>query len=136
MNGSVYLIGAGPGDPGLLTLRGAELLRRSDVVLYDGLSNEQLLAHAPSAKHICVGKHGQSRIWRQDEIIGEMLGHAEAGRSVARLKGGDPAVFARTAEEVEALRKADISFEIVPGITAALAAGSFAGILSRAMATL
>jgi uroporphyrinogen III methyltransferase/synthase len=128
MSGTVYLIGAGPGDPGLLTLRGADRLAQADVVLYDGLSNAELLAHAPSAEHICVGKHGQSRIWRQDEIIAEMLAHARSGKRVARLKGGDPAVFARTAEEVEALRAAEIPFEIVPGITAALAAGSFAGI--------
>lgn len=128
MNGQVYLIGAGPGDPGLLTLRGAELLGRCDVVLYDGLSNAEILHHAPSAAHVCVGKHGQSRIWRQEEIIAEMLDHARAGKVVARLKGGDPAVFARTAEEVDALRTAEIPFEIVPGITAALAAGSYAGI--------
>lgn len=127
-NGIVYLIGAGPGDPGLLTLRGAELLGRADVVLYDGLSNTDLLAHARSAEHISVGKHGQSRIWQQSEIIAEILAHARAGRTVARLKGGDPAVFARTAEEVAALREAGIDYEIVPGITAALAAGSFAGI--------
>jgi uroporphyrinogen III methyltransferase/synthase len=80
------------------------------------------------ALRICVGKHGKTRIWRQQEIINEILRHAEAGKTVARLKGGDPAVFARTAEEVAALREAGISFEIVPGITAALAAGSFAGI--------
>ena len=128
MKGPVYLIGAGPGDPGLLTLRGAQLLAKADVVLYDGLSNTDLLRHAPSADHISVGKHGQTRIWRQEEIIDEILRHAEAGKSVARLKGGDPAVFARTAEEVAALKKAEISFEIVPGITAALAASSFAGI--------
>ncbi len=123
-----YLIGAGPGAPGLLTLRGAELLGKADVVLYDGLSNAQLLAHAPQAEPICVGKHGQSRIWTQDEITAEMIRHAKAGKVVARLKGGDPAVFARTAEEAEALKEAGISFEIVPGITAALAAGSYAGI--------
>ncbi|MGI9470711.1 MAG: uroporphyrinogen-III C-methyltransferase, partial [Rubripirellula sp.] len=128
MNGCVYLIGAGPGDPGLLTLRGAELLGRADVVLYDGLSNPDLLRHAPAAEKICVGKHGKSRIWRQGEIIDEILRHAAAGKAVARLKGGDPAVFARTAEEVEAVRKANFPLEIVPGITAALAAGSFAGI--------
>lgn len=126
--GRVYLIGAGPGDPGLLTLRGADRLGRADVVLYDGLSNADLLVHAPHAQHICVGKHGQSRIWKQPEIVAEMLSHAQAGRVVARLKGGDPAVFARTSEEVDALREADVDFEIVPGITAALAAGSFAGI--------
>jgi len=128
MTGRVYLIGAGPGDPGLITLRGAELLARADVVLYDGLSNVKILTHAASAEHICVGKHGQSRIWTQQEIIVEMLRHARAGATVARLKGGDPAVFARTAEEVEALKSAEIPFEIVPGITAALAAGSYAGI--------
>ena len=127
-DGIVYLIGAGPGDPGLMTLRGAELLGRCDVVLYDGLSNIELLKHAPNAEKICVGKHGQRRIWRQDEIIQEMLKHAQKGLKVARLKGGDPAVFARTAEEVDALRGAEIAFEIVPGITAALAAGSYAGI--------
>ncbi len=124
----VYLIGAGPGDPGLLTLRGAELLRRADVVLYDGLSNDTLLEHAAAADKICVGKHGQSRIWTQDEICDEIVRHARAGKTVARLKGGDPAVFARTAEEIEAIRGAGFEFEVVPGITAALAAGSFAGI--------
>ncbi|TWT92703.1 uroporphyrinogen-III C-methyltransferase [Stieleria varia] len=128
MTGKVYLIGAGPGDPGLITLRGAQLLACSDVVLYDGLSNAALLAHAPTAQHISVGKHGRSRIWQQSEIIEEMLSHARLGRTVARLKGGDPAVFARTAEEVDALHEAGIPFEIVPGITAALAAGSYAGI--------
>lgn len=126
--GRVYLIGAGPGDPGLLTLRGAELLSQADVVLYDGLTNPELLRHAAKAEQICVGKHGQSRIWRQAEVIDEILRHARRGKSVVRLKGGDPAVFARTAEEVEAIQQAGIPFEIVPGITAALAAGSYAGI--------
>ncbi|MDM4013854.1 uroporphyrinogen-III C-methyltransferase [Roseiconus lacunae] len=124
----VYLIGSGPGDPELLTLRGAAALAESDVVLYDGLSNPRLLDHAPQAEHICVGKHGHSRIWKQDEIIAEMLRHAREGKTVARLKGGDPAVFARTAEEVDALLEASVTFEIIPGITAALAAGSYAGI--------
>lgn len=128
MGPSVYLIGAGPGDPGLLTLRGAECLRRADVVLYDGLSNPRLLEHAVGAERICVGKHGQSTIWSQDQINAEMIRQVQAGRRVARLKGGDPAVFARTAEEVEALQRAGIRFEIIPGITAALAAGSYAGI--------
>jgi len=126
--GCVALVGAGPGHPGLLTLRGSELLRRCDVVLYDGLCNPQLLRHAPHAEHLCVGKHGQARIWKQTEIIDEMIRDARAGKLVVRLKGGDPAVFARTSEEVAALRRAEIPFEIVPGITAALAAGSYAGI--------
>ncbi|OYP35062.1 uroporphyrinogen-III C-methyltransferase [Rhodopirellula sp. MGV] len=128
MNPYVYLIGAGPGDPELLTLRGAAALAQADVVLYDGLSNPSLLSHAPQAEHICVGKHGHSRIWKQTEIIDEMLRHARDGKVVARLKGGDPAVFARTAEEVDALIEANIPFEIIPGITAALAAASYAGI--------
>jgi uroporphyrinogen III methyltransferase/synthase len=125
----VFLVGAGPGDPGLLTLRGAEVLKTADVILYDGLCNPDLLAHASSsAQQICVGKHGQARIWRQDEINAEIVRHASLGRKVVRLKGGDPAVFARTAEEVEAVTNAGLAFEIVPGITAALAAGSYAGI--------
>ncbi len=128
MTGTVYLIGAGPGDPGLLTLRGAELLAHCDVVLYDALSNDALLSHAGRAEKICVGKHGQSRIWTQTEICAEILRQARAGKRVVRLKGGDPAVFARTAEEIDAVREAGIPFEVVPGITAALAAGSFAGI--------
>lgn len=126
--GRVSLVGAGPGNVGLLTLRGAELLGRCDVVLYDGLSNVELLTHAPTAEHVCVGKHGKTRLWTQPEIIDEMLRHALDGKHVVRLKGGDPAIFARTSEEVDAIRTAGISFEVVPGITAALAAGSYTGI--------
>lgn len=122
------LVGAGPGHPELLTLRGQKWLARCDVVLYDGLSNIDMLVHAPEAEHICVGKHGQTRIWKQQEIIQEILRHAAQGKCVVRLKGGDPAVFARTSEEVDALVAAKVAFEIVPGITAALAAGSYAGI--------
>ncbi|WP_145343149.1 uroporphyrinogen-III C-methyltransferase [Rosistilla ulvae] len=128
MLGHVYLIGAGPGDPQLITLRGVQCLKKADVVLYDGLVNPQLLVHAADAELVCVGKHGQQRIWTQDEIQEEMLRMARQGRIVARLKGGDPAVFARGAEETAALSEAGISFEVVPGITAALAAGSFTGI--------
>ena len=126
--GRVYLIGGGPGDPGLLTIRAAKSLSRCDVVLYDGLSNTAILDHAPGAEAINVGKHGGPRIWKQDEIIAEILRHARLGKTVGRLKGGDPAVFARTSEEVDACVDAGIDFEIVPGITAALAAGSYAGI--------
>ena len=86
--GRVYLIGAGPGDPGLLTLRGAELLGHSDVVLYDGLCNPELLCHAAGAEHVCVGKHGQSRIWKQDEIIAEILVHALRRSQRRKIKGG------------------------------------------------
>lgn len=126
--GFVALVGAGPGHPELLTLRGCNWLSRCDVVLYDGLSNTDMLVHSPQAECICVGKHGQSRIWKQTEIIDEILRHALLGKTVVRLKGGDPAVFARTSEEVDALVAAAIPFEVVPGITAALAAGSYAGI--------
>jgi uroporphyrinogen III methyltransferase/synthase len=113
----------------LITLRGVELLRRADVVLYDYLVNPRILQHAPShADCICLGRHGATRIWSQAEINAEMVALASQGRTVVRLKGGDPAVFARSAEEVETLARHGIPFEIVPGITAALAAGSYAGI--------
>jgi len=129
MQGKVYLVGAGPGDPGMMTLRGAECLRRADVVLYDQLANPLLLSHAnPAAETISVGKHGQSRIWTQDEINEKLLELAAQGKTVVRLKGGDPAVFARGAEEGEALAAKGVPFEIVPGVTAALAAGSCAGV--------
>lgn len=127
--GKVYLIGAGPGDPGLITLRGVERLARADVVMYDYLANARILKHARSdAELICLGKHGHTKIWKQDEINEYLVKLARAGKTVARLKGGDPAVFARGAEEIETLGQANIEFEVVPGITAALAAGSYAGI--------
>lgn len=128
-NGKVYLVGAGPGDPALLTLRGAECLRRADVVLYDYLVNPVLIAHCrEGAERICLGKHGGGRIWPQEEINDQLVAHARAGRTVVRLKSGDPAIFARGAEEIERLAQEGIEYEIVPGITAALAAGSYAGI--------
>src|SRR4051812_44796362 len=127
--GRVYLVGAGPGDPDLLTLRGAECLRRADVVLYDYLVNPVLVAHCrPEAEKICLGKHGGGRIWPQEEINDQLVALAKQGKTVVRLKSGDPAIFARGAEEVERLVREGIEFEIVPGITAALAAGSYAGI--------
>jgi uroporphyrinogen III methyltransferase/synthase len=127
--GCVYLVGAGPGAPGLLTLRGAELLGRADLVLYDYLVNPALLAHAPAqAERVCLGKHGRDRIMTQDEINRRMIDAALQGKIVVRLKGGDPAIFARLAEEVDALTAAGVEFEIVPGITTALAVGSHAAI--------
>ena len=126
--GKVFLVGAGPGDPGLLTLRGAECLAAADVVYYDGLANPKLLALAPQAEHICVSKHGSGPLWSQEDINGQLVLAALAGRRVVRLKGGDPAVFARTAEELETLSAAAVPFEVVPGITAALAAASYVGI--------
>jgi uroporphyrinogen III methyltransferase/synthase len=127
--GKVYLIGAGPGAPGLITLRGVECLRRADVVLYDYLVNSLILAHSPDhAEKICLGKHGETRIWTQDEINAELVRLATAGKNVVRLKGGDPAVFGRAAEETHELVQHGIPFEVVPGVTAAVAASSYAGI--------
>ena len=127
--GRVYLAGAGPGDPGLLTLRCVEVLRRADAVLYDYLVNPRILVHAPpAAERVCLGRHGHGRLWTQDEINRQMIALANSGQTVVRLKAGDPAVFARMAEETAALEAAGVPYEIVPGITAALAAGSHAGI--------
>jgi uroporphyrinogen III methyltransferase / synthase len=125
----VALVGAGPGDPGLITLRGDRLLREADVVLYDYLANPQLLeACRRDAELVCLGKHGRDRILSQDEVNERLVAAARAGRRVVRLKAGDPAVFARFGEEVAALEAAGIAYEVVPGITAALAAGSHAGV--------
>ena len=126
--GRVYLVGAGPGDPGLLTLRGRECLEIADFVLYDGLTNAALLDFATSADCISVGKHGAETLWTQTQINEKIVSLARAGHRVVRLKGGDPAVFARTAEELDVLIQANIPFEVVPGITAALAAASYVGI--------
>ena len=127
--GIVYLVGAGPGDPGMITLRAVECLRQADAVLYDYLVNPDILEHAPrQAELICLGRHGEGRIWSQAEINERLIAAAGAGQTIVRLKGGDPAIFARGAEEMEALAGAGIPFEIVPGITAALAASSSAGI--------
>lgn len=126
--GKVFLVGAGPGDPGLLTIRGAECLAQADLVLYDGLANPKLLQWAPGAEHVCVGKHGSGPLWSQQAINAHLVQSASDGHRVVRLKGGDPAVFARTAEELDAVVAAGIPFEVVPGITAALAAASFVGI--------
>ena len=127
--GKVYLVGSGPGDPGMITLRAVECLRRADVVLYDYLVNPRILAHVRSdAETICLGRHGHGRIWPQHEINDRLVRLATAGRTVVRLKGGDPVIFARGAEEAEVLTAANVDFEVVPGVTAALAAGSCAGI--------
>jgi len=127
--GKVYLVGAGPGAPGLITLRGVECLRRADLVLYDYLVNPRILQHAPAgAERICLGRHGGARLWSQEAVNDTMVRRAQAGHQVVRLKGGDPAVFARASEELDALLEHHVAFEIVPGITAALAAGSYAGV--------
>lgn len=128
-SGKVYLVGAGPGDPGLITLRAVECLRDADLVLYDYLVNPRLLEHASrQARCECLGRHGQGRLFSQGEINERMVAAARQGQTVVRLKSGDPILFARAAEEINALVRAGVRFEIVPGITAALAAGSYAGV--------
>ncbi len=127
--GKVYLVGAGPGDPGLLTVRGAQCLARAELVLYDYLVNPQTLVHArPSAERVCLGRHGQGRILSQQEVNERMIAAARAGQHVVRLKAGDPLVFAHATEECAALLAARIPFEIVPGVTTALAAAAYAGV--------
>jgi uroporphyrinogen III methyltransferase/synthase len=127
--GIVYLVGAGPGDPGLLTLKGKECLEQADVVLYDYLANPELLRHAPArAEHIYVGRRGRGQYQDQAEINRLMIDRAKAGHVVVRLKGGDPFVFGRGGEEAEAVAAAGVPFEVVPGVTAAVAVPAYAGI--------
>ncbi len=127
--GTVYLVGSGPGDPGLLTRRGEAVLSRADVVVYDHLASSRLLDLAPEAAlRICAGKSIGHCTLTQSEINDLLIDHARAGRRVVRLKGGDPLVFGRGAEEAISLRAAGISFEIVPGVTAGLGATAYAGI--------
>jgi len=129
MNGKVYLIGAGPGDPGLLTLKGREILGRADAIVYDALINPQLLKWAKAgAQRIFVGKRGRHHIKEQAEINAILARLARQKRIVARLKGGDPFMFARGGEEAASLARAGIPFEIVPGVTSALGAAAYAGI--------
>jgi uroporphyrinogen III methyltransferase/synthase len=125
----VYLVGAGPGDPGLLTRRGEALLSTADVVVYDHLASPRLLDLAPSeALRLCAGKSVGHCTMPQDRINEVLIEHALAGRSVVRLKGGDPLVFGRGAEEASALRAAGVPFEIVPGVTAGVGVPAYAGI--------
>ena len=127
--GRVYLVGAGPGDPGLLTVRGLELLHRAQVIVYDQLVNPALLNEAPeSARKIFVGKRAGQHCIAQSEINTMLVAYARAGNEVVRLKGGDPFVFGRGGEEAEALADAGISFEIVPGVSSAVAVPAYAGI--------
>jgi uroporphyrinogen III methyltransferase/synthase len=126
---TVYLVGAGPGDPGLLTRRGAQLLARADVVVHDRLSAAELLDLAPAhAERIDVGKAPRSHRMVQEEISALLVERGRRGQCVVRLKGGDPFVFARGSEEAQALADAGVPFEVVPGITSALAVPAYAGI--------
>ncbi|HEU0007403.1 MAG TPA: uroporphyrinogen-III C-methyltransferase [Terriglobia bacterium] len=125
----VYLIGAGPGDPELLTLKGLRCLQEAECVVYDSLVNTDLLQHAlPGAEWICVGKRGGSHTISQEDINALLIEKAQAGKVVVRLKGGDPFIFGRGGEEAEALASKAIPFEIVPGVTSGYAAPAYAGI--------
>jgi len=129
MVGKVFLVGAGPGDPDLITVRGAQCLARADLILFDYLVDPRMLGHAPdSAERVCLGQpHGGHRV-AQAEINARMIAAARQGKTVVRLKSGDPHLFGRGAEETEQLAAAGIPYEVVPGVTAAFAAASHAGI--------
>ena len=125
----VYLIGAGPGDPGLLTVRGRELIETCDVLVYDYLANAEFLDYAkPGAEIVYVGKKGGDHTLPQDKINELLVAKAREGKTIARLKGGDPYVFGRGGEEAEELVAAGLTFEVVPGVTAGVAAAAYAGI--------
>lgn len=125
----VYLVGAGPGDPGLITVRGLEAIRRAEVLVHDRLVNPALLEEAPaSALRVFAGKHAGAHCLPQERINALLVEHARRGRIVVRLKGGDPFVFGRGGEEALALAAAGIPFEIVPGVSAAVAVPAYAGI--------
>jgi uroporphyrinogen III methyltransferase/synthase len=127
--GKVYIIGAGPGDAGLITLKGVDCLRRADVVIYDNLVNEELLKYAGAdARFIYAGKKGGDHTLSQEKINALLVEEALAGRIVARLKGGDPFIFGRGGEEAEILAGHDVPFEIIPGVTSAIAVPAYAGI--------
>ena len=127
--GKVYLVGAGPGDPGLLTIKGRECISRADVVIYDFLANPVFLEHArDGAELIYVGKQGGCHTASQEEINTLIVEHARQGRIVVRLKGGDPFIFGRGGEEAEELVDAGVDFEVVPGVTSAIAVPAYAGI--------
>jgi len=125
----VYLVGAGPGDPDLITCKGRSVLEHADVVLYDHLAPEALLQLAPShAERIYVGKKKSVHAFTQEEICGIMIDRAGRGLNVVRLKGGDPFIFGRGGEEAEALADAGIPFEVVPGVTSPLGIGAYTGV--------
>src|SRR5688572_18004853 len=118
-NGKVYLVGAGPGDPGLISLRAVEILQRADAVLYDYLVNPALLRHCRGdAMLISLGSHGGGRLWSQEKINDRLVALAQLKSTIVRLKSGDPMVFGRAGEELDCLVQNNITFEIIPGPTA------------------
>lgn len=129
MAGTVYLVGAGPGDPDLITVKGLRCLQLADVILYDRLVNPELLKHAKEgAQLVYCGKLPHYHTMKQETINHFLVKYAKKGLQVVRLKGGDPFVFGRGGEEAEECAKNDVAFEIVPGITAGIAASAYAGI--------
>ena len=129
MSGKVWIVGAGPGDPGLITVRGLEALRAADVVLYDRLVAPELLAECrPDAELVYVGKEAEGRHTPQPEITEALIAAARAGKDVVRLKGGDPYLFAHGGEEAVAVAAAGLAFQVVPGVTSAFAVPAAAGI--------
>jgi uroporphyrin-III C-methyltransferase len=127
--GKVYIVGGGPGDPGLLTLRAAKVLAHADVLLYDALVSDAVLGYAaPNSQRIFVGRRRGTQTLTQEEICALLIREARAVKTVVRLKGGDPFVFGRGGEEALALARAHVPFEIVPGISSALAVAAYAGI--------
>ena len=128
MTGFVSLVGAGPGDPELLTVRAVQRLRAADVIFYDALVAPKIVALAPRAQRFCVGKRAGRKSVSQETIDRLMVRGAHRGKRVVRLKCGDPLVFGRGGEEALALRSAGVPFEVIPGITSAVAAPGLAGI--------
>jgi uroporphyrinogen III methyltransferase/synthase len=127
--GKVYLVGAGPGDPGLITIKGLECIKKADVIIYDYLASTTLLQHAKAdTELIYVGKKGSDHTFSQDEINTLIVKKAKTGATVTRLKGGDPFIFGRGGEEAQILINEEIPFEVVPGVTSAIAAPAYAGI--------
>ncbi|MEW6680817.1 MAG: uroporphyrinogen-III C-methyltransferase, partial [bacterium] len=129
MKNKVYLIGAGPGDPSLLTLKAIKAIEESDIILYDCLVSKEIIDTLPKNKSLlCVGKMGQNHIMEQDEINSLLYNLAQSGNIVARLKGGDPLLFGRGKEEALYLMEKGVEVEIIPGISSALACPLYAGI--------
>ena len=127
--GKVYLVGAGPGDPGLLTVKAQDLIKKAEVIVYDRLVGAKIVSQRPQqAELIYVGKESSRHALPQEEINRLLVAKAREGKMVVRLKGGDPFLFGRGGEEAEYLKRSGVEFEIVPGVTSAIAAPAYAGI--------